>query len=188
MFMKMLTTTLLALFTIVSFQNVAYAATSEVSWTDYKKYRDIRPSNNGGRKHFRESTFKNFEKHFTKLAESLPEGQVLKVDVTDVDLAGDTNAGGINNMRIVKDIYFPRMNFSYQLVNADGNFSDMEKRFERMGEQIEEKVEAKAAMIEKKADALCGTFQQLADQEDSLQKSIPALVNYDVFVPGHSAE
>jgi len=121
MLMKTLTTTLLALFTIVSFQNVAYAATSEVIWTDYEKYRDIRPSNNGGRKHFRETTFKNFEKHFTKLAESLPEGQVLKIEVTDVDLAGDTHAGGINNMRIVKDIYFPRMNFSYQLVNADGS-------------------------------------------------------------------
>jgi len=119
--MKMLTTTLLALFTVVSFQNVAYAATSEVTWTDYEKYRDIRPSGNGGRKQFRESTFKNFEKHFAKLAERLPEGQVLKIDVTDVDLAGDTLAGGIDRIRIVKDIYSPRMNFSYQLVNADGS-------------------------------------------------------------------
>ena len=120
MFMKTLTTTLLALFTIVSFQNVAYAATSEVTWTDYEKYRDIHPGD-GSKKHFRERTFKNFEKHFAKIAESLPEGQVLKIDVTDVDLAGDTHAGGINRHRIVKDIYFPRMNFSYQLINADGS-------------------------------------------------------------------
>lgn len=120
MFMKMLATTLLALFTVISLQSVAYAATSEVIWTDYKKYRDIDPSN-GGRKHFRERTFKKFEKHFSKLAEKLPEGQVLKIDVTDVDLAGDTNIGGINRLRIVKDIYFPRMNFSYQLINADGS-------------------------------------------------------------------
>ena len=118
--MKTLTTTLLALFTIVSFQNVAYAATSEVTWTDYEKYRDINPGN-GHRKHFRERTFKNLEKHFAKLAEKLPEGQVLKIDVTDVDLAGDTHAGGINRMRIVKEIFFPRMNFSYQLVGADGS-------------------------------------------------------------------
>lgn len=121
MLMKMLTTTLLALFTVVSFQNVAYAATSEVTWTDYEKYRDIQPSNNSGRKQFRERTFKNFEKHFTKLAENLPEGQVLKIEVTDVDLAGDTLAGGIDRFRIVKDIYFPRLNFSYQLVNADSS-------------------------------------------------------------------
>ncbi len=118
--MKMLTTTLLVLFTIVSLQSIAYAATSEVTWTDYKKYRDI-DSGDESRKHFRERTFSNFEKHFAKLAERLPEGQVLKIDVTDVDLAGDTHAGGIDRLRIVKEIYFPRMNFSYQLVNADGS-------------------------------------------------------------------
>jgi hypothetical protein len=118
--MKKFTTILLALFSVVSLQNVAYAATAEVTWTDYEKYRDISAGNNN-RKHFRENTFKNFEKHFTKLAEKLPEGQVLKIDVTDVDLAGDTNAGGMNRLRIVKEIYSPRMNFSYQLVNADGS-------------------------------------------------------------------
>jgi len=118
--MKMLTTTLLTLFTIVSMQSVAYAATSEVTWTDYEKYRDIKPGN-GSRKHFRERTFKNFEKHFTKLAESLPEGQVLKIEVTDVDLAGDTLIGGIDRIRVIKELYFPRMNFSYQLVNVDGS-------------------------------------------------------------------
>lgn len=119
--MKTLTTALLALLTIVSLQSVAYAATSEVTWTDYKKYRDIQPGNEN-RKYFRERTFKNFEKHFTKLAETLPEGQILKIDVTDVDLAGDTHVGGINRLRIVKDIYFPRLTFSYQLVNAvDGS-------------------------------------------------------------------
>jgi len=108
------------LFIVVSLQSVAYAATSEITWTDYKKYRDIDPGNES-RKHFRERTFKNFEKHFTKLARNLPEGQVLKIDVTDVDLAGDTHIGGINRMRIVKELYFPRMNFSYQLVNVDGS-------------------------------------------------------------------
>ncbi|QBG36842.1 DUF3016 domain-containing protein [Litorilituus sediminis] len=95
------------------------AATSEVEWKDYKSYRDI-DSGDEGRKSFRERTFKNFEKHFAKMAESLPEDQVLKIVVTDVDLAGDTNAAGINRTRILKDLYFPRMNFSYQLVDANG--------------------------------------------------------------------
>ena len=117
--MKTLATTLLVLFTVISLQSVVCAATSEVSWTDYKKYRDIQPGNEN-RKYFRERTFKNFEKHFTKLAESLPEGQILKIDVTNVDLAGDTHIGGINRLRIVKELYFPRMDFSYQLVNTDG--------------------------------------------------------------------
>ena len=98
----------------------ALAASSEVTWTDYKSYRDI-DSGNDGRKSFRERTFKDFEKHFAKLAANLPEAQTLKIDVTDVDLAGDTNAGGINRMRIVKQIFSPRMNFSYQLLDAEGN-------------------------------------------------------------------
>jgi len=124
--MKTLTTTLLALFTIVSLQSVAYAATSEVTWTDYKKYRDIDPGNEG-RKRFRERTFKNLEKHFTKLADKLPEGQVLKIDVTDVDLAGDTNAAGIHRTRIIKQIYMPRMNFSYELLDANGKVIQSDK-------------------------------------------------------------
>ena len=97
----------------------AFAASSEVTWTDYKSYRDI-DAGNENRKSFRERTFREFEKHFAKLAATLPEGQVLKIDVTDVDLAGDTNAAGIHRTRIVKQIYMPRMNFSYQLFDAEG--------------------------------------------------------------------
>ena len=97
----------------------AFAASSEVTWTDYKSYRDIDEGNNG-RKQFRERTFNNFEKHFAKLAATLPADQILKIDVTDVDLAGDTHAAGINRTRIIKNIYSPRMNFSYQLLAADG--------------------------------------------------------------------
>lgn len=117
--MKTITTTLLALFSVVSLQSTAFAATSEITWTDYKKYRDI-DSGNESRKKYREETFEHFEKHFAKLAEDLPPGQILKIDITDVDLAGDTHIGGISRMRIIKDIYYPRMNFSYQLITADG--------------------------------------------------------------------
>lgn len=111
---------LIATLTLISIQSQAFSATSEVTWTDYEKYRDI-DSGDQSRKHFRERTFKEFEEYFAELAARLPEGQVLKIDVTDVDLAGDTNAGGIHRLRIVKDIFFPRINFSYQLVNADGS-------------------------------------------------------------------
>ena len=104
----------------------AFAASSEVTWTDYKSYRDIDPGNEG-RKSFRERTFKDLEKHFAKLAETLPEGQVLKIDVTDVDLAGDTNAAGIHRTRIIKQIYSPRMNFSYELLDAKGNVIQSEE-------------------------------------------------------------
>ena len=117
--MKLLNTTLLVLFTTMSFSNMTYAATAEISWLEPDKYRDINPGEQG-RKKFRENVFHNFEKHFAKLANKLPEEQMLKVTVTDVDLAGDTHAEGISRMRIVKDIYFPRLNFSYQLLDANG--------------------------------------------------------------------
>jgi hypothetical protein len=97
----------------------AFAATSEVTWTDYKSYRDI-DEGNDGRKQFRERIFKDFEEHFAKLAATLPAEQTLKIDVTDVDLAGDTHHAGVNRTRIVKEIYSPRMNFSYQVLDADG--------------------------------------------------------------------
>jgi hypothetical protein len=97
----------------------AFAATSEVTWTDYKSYRDI-DEGNDGRKQFRERIFKDFEEHFAKLAATLPAEQTLKIDVTDVDLAGDTHHAGVNRTRIVKEIYSPRMNFAYQVLDADG--------------------------------------------------------------------
>ena len=118
--MKKSMITLLTIATFVLFPQLTYAATAEVTWTDYEKYRDIKPSGEN-RKYFRERVFKKFEKHFTKLAEMLPEGQVLKLDITDVDLAGDTHSGGINQIRIIKDIFFPKLNFSYTLHDANGS-------------------------------------------------------------------
>lgn len=124
--MKKIKITLLAALAFLSLPQVVNAATSEVTWTDYEKYRDIK-SGSESRKHFRERVFNDLEKHFAKLASSLPEDQVLKIDVTDVDLAGDTLIGGINQLRIIKDVYIPRMNFSYRLVHADGSIITSDK-------------------------------------------------------------
>lgn len=98
----------------------AQAAEVEVKWTNPDKYSDI-DAGEEHRKHFKERTFKSFEKHFAKLAESLPEGQKLVLDVTNIDLAGDVNHGGMKRIRVVKDIFFPRMEFNYQLLNADSS-------------------------------------------------------------------
>ncbi len=53
----------------------------------------------------------------------LAEGQTLTITFTDIDLAGDFEPErGMNfsDVRIVKDIYPPRMNFTYKLVDANG--------------------------------------------------------------------
>lgn len=94
-----------------------FAATSEVKWTNPDDYRDIRAGEEH-RKHFRERTFKTLEKHFAKLAANLPEDQVLKIEVSNLDLAGDVNLGGLKRFRIIKEIYFPKMEFSYQVVDS----------------------------------------------------------------------
>jgi len=96
------------------------AATSEIKWTNPDDYRDIYPGEEH-RKHFRERTFKALEKHFSILAKQLPQGQLLKVEVTDIDLAGDVHHGGIRQIRLVKEIYFPKMKFSYQVVDVKNN-------------------------------------------------------------------
>jgi hypothetical protein len=94
------------------------AADVEVKWTNSDKYSDI-DAGEEHRKHFKERTFKAFEKHFSKLAATLPENQKLVLDITNIDLAGDVRHGGMNRIRVVKDIYFPRMEFTYQLLSAD---------------------------------------------------------------------
>jgi hypothetical protein len=102
---------------LVPFTNVQ-AADVEVKWTNSDKYSDI-DAGEEHRKHFKERTFKSFEKHFSKLAAKLPENQKLVLDIANIDLAGDVRHGGMNRIRVVKDIYFPRMEFTYQLLNSD---------------------------------------------------------------------
>lgn len=94
------------------------AAEVEVTWQDSDKYRDVY-AGDGSNKSFKKSTFSQLEKHFSKLAEKLPSDYTLNIVVNDLDLAGDVHHGGINQIRIVKDIFFPRMKFSYQLLSAD---------------------------------------------------------------------
>ncbi len=118
--MKSATSILLAVVTLAFTAPAVFAADSEVTWTNPDKYRDVKAGQNENRKRFQERTFANLEKHFAKLAAKLPKGQKLTIDVTDVDLAGDVNAGGIDRIRIVKDLYFPRIEFSFQLTDANG--------------------------------------------------------------------
>lgn len=116
--MKKFITCLCSLAAIIVQVSLVQAAEVDVKWTNPDKYTDI-DAGDEHRQHFKDRTLKAFEKHFAKLAESLPENQTLILDITDVDLAGDVNFGGIKRIRIIKDIYFPRMEFSYQLLNAD---------------------------------------------------------------------
>ncbi|WP_259366993.1 MULTISPECIES: DUF3016 domain-containing protein [unclassified Colwellia] len=111
-------TGLLGLVVVLISAATAQAAQVEVKWTNPDKYSDI-DAGQEHRQHFKDRTFKAFEEHFAKMAEALPEQQKLVFDITNLDLAGDVNFGGTKRIRIIKDIFFPRMEFSYQLLNAD---------------------------------------------------------------------
>ncbi|OFI34247.1 hypothetical protein BFC17_19195 [Alteromonas lipolytica] len=93
----------------------------KVTWQDPAAYRDIRPSNES-RKGFRNRVFKSLSKYLNELAEALPQNETLSLTVTDLDLAGEvwpTMRGGAADIRVVDTLYFPRMEFSYELKQGD---------------------------------------------------------------------
>ena len=97
----------------------------EVEWVNPSDYSDIRPSNQS-RSRFRDRTFKHLEEHLEELASRLPEGQRLKLSVTNLDLAGQVwpahmiGLGFGSDVRLIERVDIPRMNFSYQLLDGSG--------------------------------------------------------------------
>ena len=79
------------------------AANVEVNWIKPDKFSDIK-AGQGHRKRFKERTLMAFEEHFQTLANQLPQQQKLN----------------IKRIRIIKDIYIPRISLNYTLLNADG--------------------------------------------------------------------
>lgn len=98
-----------------------FAGEVEVKWHEPDQYTDIRASNQT-KASFRNSLFSQLDKHWHKMANKhLPEGMKLKVKVINLDLAGDVkhnfNAG--QSIRVVKTIYWPSIEFEYQLFDGD---------------------------------------------------------------------
>ena len=64
------------------------------------------------------------EKYIVRTGQKyLEEGEVLRITFTDIDLAGmhePWRAPPMDDVRIVKSIYPPRMSFSYELTDAEG--------------------------------------------------------------------
>jgi hypothetical protein len=83
----------------------------------------------------REETLKSFTEHFTRLGNSLPPGQDLRIEVLDIDLAGraipSVRAG--RDMRVLRgQADWPRMQFRYVieqngqvLKSGEAQLSDM---------------------------------------------------------------
>lgn len=100
----------------------AYAGEAKITWQDPDNYADIRPSDET-RDGFRARVFKSLDEVFQDLAKQLPDGVSWEIVVTDLDLAGDVRPmmrGTMNEIRIIKDIYWPRMSIRYVMRDASG--------------------------------------------------------------------
>ncbi|MCK8045856.1 DUF3016 domain-containing protein [Shewanella sp. 1CM18E] len=94
----------------------------KVEWQDPSSFRDIRSSGEI-QSRYENRTFEQLTKNLNKEASKIlkPE-QKLEMVVTDLDLAGDvrpTFGATTNDIRVVKDIYPPRITFSYKIVEGD---------------------------------------------------------------------
>jgi hypothetical protein len=124
--MKILTKCIISAVTLCLSNQVLAQAEVEIEWDKPETYRDVRPSNES-RKRFRDSTFERINKYMTKLALALPENQKLLIKVSDLDLAGQVwpasfvgLGSSTSDIRVIKSIDIPRMNFSYQLLDESG--------------------------------------------------------------------
>jgi hypothetical protein len=98
------------------------AAEAEVHWQSPEKYTDIK-SGNQSRANMLRSIDKSFTKEFAELAAKLPAGYRLVVTVTDLDLAGELDpipSQMVHQIRVLKNIDFPRVRFDYRVLNTTG--------------------------------------------------------------------
>ena len=90
------------------------------TWSDHDNERGI------------ERYLPPLREHLEKVAaRRLPAGQQLTITFTDLDLAGDFEPWrGINfhDIRIVKDLYPPRVDLEFKLIDADGKVVSEGKR------------------------------------------------------------
>ncbi|MBI3714263.1 MAG: DUF3016 domain-containing protein [Burkholderiales bacterium] len=110
---------LLVLSVMAVCSGVAQAGEAKLNWGKFDDFTDIVPSHES-KEMFRETIQKEFAAVFNHLAKKLPDGFELEVTVTDIDLAGDIRPGmwlSTHEIRVMKEIYWPRMNFSFELRN-----------------------------------------------------------------------
>jgi hypothetical protein len=124
--MKILTGLIISAVTLGLSNQVLAQAEVEIEWDKPEKYRDVRPGNES-RKRFRDTTFEGINEYMNKLALALPDDNKLLMKVTDLDLAGEVWPGyfvglgeSTSDVRLIKDVDIPRMNFSYQLLDGSG--------------------------------------------------------------------
>src|SRR5688572_15898752 len=98
-------------------------ARAEVNFFEPQKFTDVRDSYMGD--YERTTYLDSIRDHLLEQAKYyVPEGHTLSVTFTDIDMAGDFEpwrGHRFDDIRIVKDIYPPRVALAFRLTDADGN-------------------------------------------------------------------
>ncbi len=108
---------LLALGLVALQISTAYAGEVKLTWGNLDQFTDVQEGRDS-RDRFRENLMREFADIFNAQAKKLPDGYVMNVDITDLDLAGDIRPSmSSSQIRIMTAIYWPRMSFTYELRN-----------------------------------------------------------------------
>ncbi|MCD0246471.1 DUF3016 domain-containing protein [Xanthomonas melonis] len=103
----------------------------DVRWSDPAQFSEVRFSGNRWEAQ-RGDWVSQLATHFRQsAARQLPQGQHLSVTITDIRRAGQYepwHGPRMQDVRVVKDIYPPRLSFSYALTGADGRVIDQGER------------------------------------------------------------
>lgn len=93
----------------------------KITWQDPKKYSDIESAAER-QSRYEQRVFDSITESLNKLAtRALTHGEKLELTVTNLDLAGDvrpTFGATSNDIRVLKDVYPPRINFSYKVTKG----------------------------------------------------------------------
>ncbi|MFD2167655.1 DUF3016 domain-containing protein [Thalassotalea euphylliae] len=98
---------------------ISYASIVDISWSNADKYRDLKSVTETKAK-IQKRFFKEIHAHLNELGTSLPHKFTLSIDVTQVDLAGRIDMVNGQQIRIVRDMYYPNMILTYRLKDAEG--------------------------------------------------------------------
>jgi len=107
----------------------AAAATVEVRYVEPDNFTDI------GRSSWdRERALNTLTAHLQKLGQTLPANQTLRLEVTDVDLAGDIRPWGWHELRVLRDrADWPSISMRYTLLEGERKLRTEEVRLSDLG-------------------------------------------------------
>lgn len=115
---------LIVLGAAVWFAPAGQAAEVNLKWQQPEEYTDIRANTLARQQMYEQRVIDELGRHIQDAADKyLPPDQKLNMTVTDVDLAGDVDyffTRFAQGVRVVSNLHFPRIEFTWELVNANG--------------------------------------------------------------------